>query len=352
MVHAQRGECFGGAAPNAPVRYEQVMPEVSHWWEFEQFVREILERTPGIRIIGGIDSLVAGRTGKDLGFDIEAERDGRPLLVEIKSQTPQTSARLKDLSSQLSAAADRYMKSIGRGRHPDLLAAVPGVLAGTKRAAAALPRDVEIWDGRDLQRRARTLGVRVPEFVAAFEGEESAEDREPAQQLSRRLTQISPGRDEAAAYEKWCEDALNFLFCPPLNAPIVQTRDELGVNRRDLILPNYATRGFWHFMHNHYGAAYVVAEAKNYTKPVRKPAVLQLANYLSRHGAGLFGMLVTRSGLDEGARWTRREHWVLHDKMIVGLDDDDMQQMLLTKLAGSNPADLIQQRIEDFRLRI
>jgi len=29
-----------------------------------------------------------------------------------------------------------------------------------------------------------------------------------------------------------------------------------------------------------------------------------------------------------------------------------MQQMLLTKLAGKNPADLIQQRIEDFRLRI
>jgi hypothetical protein len=31
-----------------------------------------------------------------LGFDIEAVRDGRPLLVEIKSQTPQTSARLRD----------------------------------------------------------------------------------------------------------------------------------------------------------------------------------------------------------------------------------------------------------------
>jgi hypothetical protein len=43
---------------------------------------------------------------------------------------------------------------------------------------------------------------------------------------------------------------------------------------------------------------------------------------------------------------------VLHDKMIIGLDDEDMQQMLLTKLAGNDPADLIQQRIEDFRLRI
>ena len=52
------------------------------------------------------------------------------------------------------------------------------------------------------------------------------------------------------------------------------------------------------------------------------------------------------------AKWTRREHWVLHDKMIIGLDDEDMQQMLPTKLAGNSPAVLIQQRIEDFLLRI
>jgi hypothetical protein len=38
--------------------------------------------------------------------------------------------------------------------------------------------------------------------------------------------------------------------------------------------------------------------------------------------------------------------------MIIALDDEDMQQMLLTKLVGNSSATLIQQRIEDFRLRI
>ena len=80
--------------------------------------------------------------------------------------------------------------------------------------------------------------------------------------------------------------------------------------------------------------------------------MLQLANYLSRHGTGLFGILLTRHGLNANAKWTRREHWVLHNKLIIGLDDEDMQQMLLTKLAGNKPEDLIQQRIEEFRLRI
>jgi hypothetical protein len=327
------------------------MPERSYWWEFEQFVREILERTPGVQIPNRAEGLFPARSRMDRGFDIEAVRDGQPLLVEIKTQTPQTNARLGDIISQLRAGAGRYVAAAGQGVRPQLLAVFPGVLS-RRKLDSSRQGDVEVWDGRDLQRRARQYGVRVPAFVATVEGEERAEDREPTEELAERLAQINPGRLQALAYEKWCEDALNFLFCPPLNPPIVQRRDDIGANRRDLIMPNYATSGFWRFMRNHYDAAYVVAEAKNITAPVGKLAVLQLANYLSRHGTGLFGMLVTRHGLNESAKWTRREHWVLHDKMIIGVDDEDMQQMLLTKLAGKDPADLIQQTIEDFRLRI
>jgi hypothetical protein len=288
---------------------------------------------------------------KDPGFDIEAVRDGRPLLVEIKAQTPQTSARLSDMIRQLREAAAQYTHATGLGVRPVLLAVFPGVLSPSKQELSRHD-EVEIWDGHELQRRARQANIHVPAYVATPEGEESATDREPAQELTQRLKEITPGRSNALAYEKWCEDVLNFLFCPPLNPPIVQQRDDIGANRRDLIMPNYATRGFWHFMRGHYGADYVVVEAKNVASPVTKLAVLQLANYLSRHGTGLFGMLLTRHGLNASARWTRREHWVLHDKMIIGLDDEDMQQMLLTKLAGNNPSTLIQQRIEDFRLRI
>jgi len=42
----------------------------------------------------------------------------------------------------------------------------------------------------------------------------------------------------------------------------------------------------------------------------------------------------------------------LHDKLIIWLSDDDIKQMLLSRQAGSDPSELIQQRIEDFRLRI
>lgn len=40
------------------------------------------------------------------------------------------------------------------------------------------------------------------------------------------------------------------------------------------------------------------------------------------------------------------------DKLIVVLEDDDLVQMLTTKDRGGDPEELIQQKIEDFRLGI
>jgi Restriction endonuclease len=137
------------------------MPERSRWWEFEQFVREILQRTPGIDILDRADALFATHARKDLGFDIEAVHDGRPLLVEIKAQTPQTGARLSDLISQLQAAATKYVIAVGGGAQPELLAVFPEVLSRSKRVVSQ-QGTVEIWDGRDLRRRARQLEIPVP----------------------------------------------------------------------------------------------------------------------------------------------------------------------------------------------
>jgi hypothetical protein len=63
-------------------------------------------------------------------------------------------------------------------------------------------------------------------------------------------------------------------------------------------------------------------------------------------------MLLTRKGLAQDGRWTSREQWLLHNKLIIGLSEDDYHQMLLTRRTGGDPADLVRQRIEDFRLRI
>jgi hypothetical protein len=85
---------------------------------------------------------------------------------------------------------------------------------------------------------------------------------------------------------------------PPLSTPIVELSDESGTNRRDIILPNYAERGFWSFVRERYCADFIVVDAKNHADCVGKTEALQVLNYLKAHGAGLLGLIVSRAGGD------------------------------------------------------
>jgi hypothetical protein len=327
-------------------------------YEFEQFVREIVARSPDLRL----ESPPRLRN-RDSGLDIAAARDGQPLLIEVKATSPQTRSRLEQMISQLRAAADHYL-SLNPGPKPRLVLAIPGVLA-TSKYTVALLAGVDVWDGQRLRRWADELGISVPAYVAAKEpayvtfeelDTSSAEvghvpDWDHA--LLRSLDSIPKGRHGWAAYEKFCEDLLNFLFVPPLNPAIPQSPDGQHANRRDYILPNYSLDGgFWQFMRSHYEAHFVVAEVKNLTDAIRKEEVLQVANYLNQRGTGLFAMILGRNHMNDTAKWTRREQWVQHGKMIISLDDDDVRQMITTKLVGNDPAEMIRQKVEDFRLAI
>jgi hypothetical protein len=320
-------------------------------YEFEQFVLAILEHLPEVEIHES-----SHRDGQDQGVDFAGVRKGRPFLMEVKATTPQTSYRLEQLAAQLKAAAERYRRSQPATDGPDQIAAFPGVLAPSKRAKALQAR-LEVWDGPWLHDAARELDIPVPPYVTDSSLDEESVDwlddqSRYGQQLLRQLHDIQPGQRDWLVYEKFCEELLNFLFVPPLNRVLVQNSDE-HANRRDFILPNYAVDGsWWQFMRSHYEAHYVVAEAKNLSAGPGKREVLQVAHYLNPHGTGLFAMVFARSELNDTAKWLRREQWVQHNKLIIGLDDTDVAQMVATKLAADDPAELVRQKIEDFRLGI
>jgi hypothetical protein len=270
------------------------------------------------------------------------------LLVAVKLTTPQTSHRLEEQRRQLRATGRSYRERHAGEQEPGLVLAVPGALPPSERAAVA-QESLEIWDGPYLRARAERFGVEVPPEVASRDEADVA----PGYDLESRLPNIRPGIADWRVYEKYCEDLLSFLFVPPLNPPIPQSRDERNANRRDYILPNYALDGgFWQFMRTHYEAHLVVAEVKNLSRGPGKAEVLQVANYLNPRGTGLFALILARGDLDQTARWICREQWVQHRKLIVGLSDEDVLQMVRTKIAGSDPAELVRQKIEDFRLGI
>jgi hypothetical protein len=315
---------------------------------FEVFVTEILSRDPEVELVSA--SLLGGtaRENAAYGTSFVAVRRDRTLLIEARAVTPQTSRRLEEQRRQLQDAARVYMERHPRELEPLLVLACPGVLRQSN-IAAPVQQSVEIWDGPYLRARARQLEITVAPGIAW--GDEDSPL--PGYDLASRLAGIRPGTADWPAYEKYCEDLLSFLFVPPLNPPIPQTRDERHVNRRDYVLPNYAADyRFWHFMRTHYEAHLVVAEVKNLSRGPGKNEILQVANYLNARGTGLFALILARTDLDEAARWTCREQWVHYSKLIVGLSDEDVVQMVRIKTGGGDPAELVRQMIEDFRLGI
>jgi hypothetical protein len=207
---------------------------------------------------------------------------------------------------------------------------------------------VEIWDLDILNgmfaEQIRELGSPSSAVSNALSGGGTRET-----QLLGDLAACVPGRPHWPAYQKLVGGILEHLFCPLLSPPLSESPDESGNNRRDYVFANFADTGFWSHMRHRYEADYVVVDAKNYVGKVKKRDVLQMANYLRAHGAGLFGIIVCRNGFDTSAWITAREQWAHYRKLILMLDDGHVEAMLAAHGAGGAEAVLMRE-IERFRL--
>lgn len=142
------------------------------------------------------------------------------------------------------------------------------------------------------------------------------------------------------------------LFCPPLDPVSEQNADADYANRRDFIVPNYAECGYWPYLRSRYQAEFIVVDAKNSKETIKKEDILQVAHYLKEKGTGLFALIFARTGADESAEVHLRDIWQNESKMIVVLNDRDVEQMLLSRQIGNDPARIIIEKIQEFRQKI
>jgi hypothetical protein len=308
-------------------------------FDFERFLQRLLE------VRYSDHGVLPGDHGTDLSFT----RDGEYTVVQVKRSPPLTATRINQTVEELR----RHVEGLqGRDAHArvKLVLATPSALS-VGNLKTFHDAGIDVWDRDWIWSAAESANM--ANEAARFIGRAGHPARHShAQELQRRLVQIRPGRADWPAYQKLCGEILDYLFCPPLSAPISERTNEAENNRRDFILPNYSNGGFWAFLRDRYHADHIVVDAKNYTGEIKKAEVLQLANYLSLHGPGHFGIIVTRKGADSSALVTRREQWTVYSKLILVLDDEDIKQMLKAKEASEDPDLLIRQKIEDFRLSI
>lgn len=275
--------------------------------------------------------------------DILIENEQKEItLIECKSNKAITRRHSSKIIEQIL----EYEKLIGKCKK---ILAIPGRLPSEIRQNVE-SHNIEVWDADYIVKNYKVAIQKADSsyfktLLTAITGEKEV-TRE--QEILNKLKACKPGREDCYVYQSLVGEIIEELFCPPLDKPIQENSDFTKSNRRDFIVPNYATDGFWSFLREKYVADYVIVDAKNYSRKVKKNDILQIANYLKPHGAGLFGVIFSRKGGDSaGCLHAIREQWMVHQKLILVLDDTDVENMLVS---SGGAEDIIGAKIEEFRL--
>lgn len=226
------------------------------------------------------------------------------------------------------------------------------VVAGRLSAASrefAEAQGIAYWDAQALYARL-TEPVRRRWLIAGASTEvsEKASARKAASLLAA-LGSINLGDPDALKYQRWVADVLEHLFVPPLGPIHYEDSDVAKRNRRDVILENWASDGFWAQLRSTYTADQIVVDAKNYSAPVGKRSVIELSHYLKPYGCGMFGLIFSRKGASASGRHAQREEWIGGRKLILVLDDSVALDLLRLKSEGARPEEVLRTQIANFR---
>jgi hypothetical protein len=315
--------------------------------EFTYFISQILEKRKDFRNIKQ-EVLLSKNTHfrGDIFIEQKIDNEWRKVLIELKVSPTFTSSRLNNILSQLSTYKSEIDENV------KIVLAFPGILTESDYSLFK-QKNIEIWDREFIRKTFKSEIEEIDNKLLQKYFSIKLPSLSIEKKLLNKLSSISAGRSEWSLYQNHIEKILDYLFGETLSPPITERSDNFGINRRDFILRNYNETGFWKYLRETYKADFIVIDAKNYTGKIKKNQILQICNYLKQHGTGLFAIIISRNGEeDKGSYFTRREKWVTENKMVIILDDNDIQKMILAKAFSGLPEEIIKQRIEEFRLDV
>jgi hypothetical protein len=315
-------------------------------YAFEGYIYELLKSNSNFRNVQKDVRIKKSSYCADIITEINDKDSWTKAIVEIKYFSSLTIDRATSIIARFS----EMHKNLPGTR---LILILPGKLNG-RVVSMFQDNNIEIWDidvlsvvfHNELAQRTH------PVFQALLLQKAKPIVTADEDKFIMSLNKCIPGKDDWSKYQKLVKEIFSHLFCPLLSNPLTESQDYVKANRRDIIFPNYCEDGFWAFLREKYCADYVVIEAKNRNKKIGKNDVLQVANYLKHYGTGLFGMIVSRKGAGPSAIHKIREAWIIEKKLIISLQDEDIEQMLLNSKIGNTPESVIRQKIEDFRLTL
>lgn len=313
-------------------------------YQFESYMRQLIELNPRYKFVDKQPKLDTSKKAPDLVFCRHVEHGDIIIVAEVAVAHSFTESSVRQRIQRLISYRTQIPKV-------NLAFITPGELP-QKYTELIKNSDIELWD-------KTFIGYEFSEELSAAQPSSFKTYFQPTKKLDvvekliAELRACPTGTKAWGRYQKLVEQILETVFCPPLDSPICQSNDGTKKNRRDFIMPNYTMESnSWKFLREAYCAEFVVVDSKNSGKFITKQDVFQIANYLKKDGTGLFGIIIARKGANSASEYAMREKWLYEHKMIVVLNDFDVEQMLLAKKNNSDPAKLILQKIQEFRLSV
>jgi hypothetical protein len=315
-------------------------------YEFINFLSSVLEKSSLFRNINR-DTLISSDNNYRADIVIESKENNKwkRVLIELKSFPTFTSSRINDIINQL----NNYRESIKE--EVKIVLAFPGILT-LKDYDKFHQNEIEVWDRNFIATTFKNEIKKLDDSYFKYFFSIEVEDIPKEKRFIQELNLIPPGKKDWYNYQKLIGKILDYLFSSELSTPISESSDKFEINRRDFILRNYSSLEFWKYLRERYLADFIVIDAKNYTGKIKKEQILQISNYLKTHGTGLFAIIISRNGEENSSYLTRREKWMIENKMVIILDDSDIEKMILAKASTDTPEEIIKQKIEDFRLKL
>lgn len=172
------------------------------------------------------------------------------------------------------------------------------------------------------------------------------------QDLCKELKLIPSGKADASAFEKKCEEILNYLFDIDLGKLVPQNATDDTLHRFDLIARIASQNDFWKFIARDFRTRFVIFECKNYTAPITQSEVYTTEKYLYTTALRSVAIIIAKKGADNNAVVAMKGALREHGKLILCLSVDDLCKMLYMKDNGDDPNNFLSECVDTILMRL
>jgi hypothetical protein len=180
--------------------------------------------------------------------------------------------------------------------------------------------------------------------------------------LGGQLSQIDPGKEQAAAFEEICVKITNYLFRDMLVDPQTHPYLDDDLSVLDIIFrvsPNSGNE-VWKTIARDFRTRVIVFECKNYSKAMGPLQVYTTERYLSLRALRSICFMLTRLPPKKEAVLAAHAAMRESGKLLVILHDDDLREMLKMRdrqlnaepgsaaWVGNDPSEYLDRKIYEF----